>query len=295
MKRTWHALTAVGGFALVVASCGGTTSATTEALSNAAGATTSTTAGATSEAPADTSTTTTASPTTTIFDRLVEVPLEAPPFEDVTITTADGLDLYAKFWPGNDVAVLFGHDFDNPTPGASGQRAPQSSDSIIPFAAAIVNDGWTVLAPDFRGHGQSAGEYDVRASQIDLKAVHGWLTAEGYETIIVIGWVGSGTAAVVLDVADAEVDFDGIAMVFSPLQDTGMDAQQVIGGLDTPTFFIGSNAGSSARAAKFLEAAAVDSRGITVFDRTPSGLQFIDVYGPELAGRLLQFLDDATA
>lgn len=230
-----------------------------------------------------------------MFDRLVEVPLEAPPFEDVTIATEDGIDIYAKFWPGNEVAVLFGHDFDNPTPGAAGQRAPQSSDSIVPFAAALVNEGWTVLAPDFRGHGQSTGEYDVRASQIDLKAVHDWLTAEGYDSIVVIGWVGSGTAAVVLDAADEEVAFDGIAMVFSPLQDTGMDAQRVISELDTPMYFIGTNAGSSARAAKFLEAAAVDSRGLTIFERVPSGLQFIDVFGPELAGRLLQFLDDATA
>ncbi len=167
--------------------------------------------------------------------------------------------------------------------------------SRVQFAATIVNEGWTVLAPDFRGHGQSTGEFDVRASQTDLKAVHDWLATEGYETIIVIGWVGSGTAAVVLDASDEDVSFDGIAMVFSPLQDTGLDAQRVIGGLDIPTYFIGSNAGSSARAAKFLESAAVDSRGITVFDRTPSGLQFIDVYGPELAGRLLQFLDDVTA
>ena len=159
----------------------------------------------------------------------------------------------------------------------------------------MADQGWTVLSPDLRGHGQSAGEYNVKESLIDLKAAYNWLIEEGYSSIIMMGWVGSGTAAAVLDAGDDDVNFSALAMIFSPLQDTGLDAQRSIGDLDIPTYFIGINSGPSARASKFLERAALNPLGITVFDNVPSGLQFIDVYGPEMAGRLLQFLDDATA
>lgn len=84
-------------------------------------------------------------------------------------------------------------------------------------------------------------------------------------------------------------------MVVSPLQDTGLDAQKVIGTLDIPMYFIGTSAGTTARAAKFLAADALDSRGLTIFERVPSGLQFIDVHGPEMMGRMLQFLGEITA
>ena len=291
-----HTIATIAALALLAAACGGTNAPpTTEALSAGAGASSTTVATTTSVAPEDT-TTTTAGPTTTVFDRFVTFLDEPPPFDEVTITTADGIDLYAKYWEGgSDVAVLFGHDFDNPTPGALGQRAAQSSDSVIPFSGLMADQGWTVLSPDFRGHGQSAGEYNVRDSQIDLKAAYDWLVDAGYSSIIMMGWVGSGTAAAVLDAADAEVNFSAMAMIFSPLQDTGLDAQRNIGDLDIPTYFIGIDTGPSARAAKFLERAALNPLGITVFDGVPGGLQFMDVHGPEMAGRLLQFLDDATA
>lgn len=294
--RLRHTIAKTAALGLLAVSCGGTTAPpTTEALSTGADAASASTSTTTSEAPEDT-TTTSAGPTTTVFDRFVEILAEPPPFEEVAITTEDDIDLYAKFWSGTaDVAVLFGHDFDNPTPGALGQRAAQSSDAVIQFSGLVADAGWTVLSPDFRGHGQSAGEYDVRASQVDLKAAYNWLVDAGYTSIIMMGWVGSGTAASVLDSSDEEVNFSGMAMIFAPLQDTGLDAQRTIGDLNIPTYFIGIDTGPSARAAKFLERAAADPLGITIFEGVPSGLQFIDVYGPEMAGRLLQFLDDATA
>jgi len=115
---------AIGGLALMAASCGGTTTVTTEALASGAAAPSSTVTPTTTEAPLD-SATTTAAPTTTTFDRLVEIPPEAPPFEEVTITTEDGIELYARYWPGNEVAVIFGHDFDNSTQGSTPRPARQ--------------------------------------------------------------------------------------------------------------------------------------------------------------------------
>lgn len=282
---------------LLIAACGGASAPpTTEALDpGAAPETTTTATTSTTQTPGDSSTTS-AAPTTTVFDRLIPLLEEPPPFEEVTITTPDEIDLYAKFWEGSDsVAVLFGHDFDNPTPGALGQRAAQSSDAVTLFSGAVADAGWTVLSPDWRGHGQSEGEYNVRESQIDIKAAYDWLIDRGYDTIIMMGWVGSGTSATVLDATDPDLNFAGLALIFSPLQDTGLDAQRAIGDLDIPTYFIGIDAGNSARSTRFLERNATNPLGMVIFDPVPSGLQFVDVHGPELAGRLVQFVEDVAA
>ncbi len=105
-----------------------------------------------------------------------------------------------------------------------------------------------------------------------------------------MGWVGSGTSAVVLDAESDDITFAGIAMLFSPPQDTGLDASRVIAEIDAPMYFIGSNAGQSASWAKRHEAKAVDSRGVFIFDRVPTGVTFFDVFGGELAGRIVEFL-----
>lgn len=109
-----------------------------------------------------------------------------------------------------------------------------------------------MLSPDFRGHGQSAGDYTLRESQIDLKAAYGWLVDAGHSSIIMMVGSVSGTAATVLDATDTEVNFSAMAMIFSPHQDTGLDAQRNIGDLDTPAYFIGIDTGPSARTAKFI-------------------------------------------
>lgn len=240
--------------------------------------------------PAGASSTDATTTTSAQFSEL-DVSIEPAGWEDVTITTEDDIELHGKFWEGGELAVLVGHDFDNPTPGAAGQRPPQSSDVLLPYTAAIAREGYTTLAFDFRGHGQSAGEYDVRASQLDLAAAYAWLEERGYERIVMIGWAGSGTSAVVLDAEHEDIAFAGIAMLFSPPQDTGLDASRVLSQLEIPMLFVGSNAGQSASWAKRHEAKANDSRGVVVFERVPSGLSFIDVFGGELAGRIVGFVE----
>lgn len=296
MKGTRRGLIAIIAIALVAAACGGgddtaavvgdTTPATTVAANAAAPAETTTAVSAATATSVIESTTTTAA-----SFRLIDLSAEPPPWEAVTIATEDGIDLFGRFWPGNDIAIIFGHDFDNPNPGSAGQRPPQSTETALAYTGALAREGFSVLAFDWRGHGQSTGEYDVPASQIDLKATYGWVEDQGFETIVMIGWVGAGTSAVVLDAADAEVGFDGIALLFSPPQDTGLDADRSLPDIDGLTLFIGSNAGRSGSFSKRMEAKASNSFGAFNFERTPTGLQFNDVFGPELAGRIVAFVE----
>lgn len=280
--------------ALGASACGGG-----QIIDLGTGATTTSTATPAAEGTSDPGATASTEPpdatTTTQLTRLVEVPVDPPPWEDVTINTKDDVELYGRFWAGGDVAVLVQHDFSNRSPGSAGQRPLQSSENVLPFAAVAANAGYTVLSADFRGHGESGGEYNIRDSQLDLKAAYEWLEAQGHENIALVGWVGSATSGVVLDADDDAVDFSAIAFMFSPPQETGLDATDAIPVVETPMWFVGINTGPTARWARSLEKTAQNSYGAHVFEGVPTGLTFMDVYGSELARRLLDFLDTATA
>ncbi len=226
--------------------------------------------------------------------RRVDIVAEAPPWEDVTITTEDRVNLNAKYWAGGGTGVLMGHDFDVTTIGSGGERPLQSSDNVLPWAATLATQGLTVLSLDFRGHGLSAGELDVPNSTLDLRAGHSWLQARGVEHVVMVGWVGSGTSAVVLDATDDTVDFAGIALMFSPPQDHGLDANAVLPDLETPAWFVGYNPAQSASWAVRMSTAAQNSYGFLKLEQVPTGLQFIDVFGPELVGRMMDFIEDVT-
>jgi alpha/beta superfamily hydrolase len=281
-----HTRIAVFAVLLVLtASCSTETATTTTASSGVA----TTQAAATTVVEPTAPTETTEAP----FTRLPEMVAEAPQWEDVTFTTEDDVELYARFWPGGSTALLVGHDYSVTTTGAFGQRPDQSSESLLPFTGTFAAEGYTVLSPDFRGHGQSGGDFEPQAGVVDLAAAYAFLADRGYETIVMVGWVGAGTTAVVLDAGADSIAFDGIAMLFSPPQDHGLDANAVLADLDAPTFFIGSNAGTSASWARRMSNKATNSVGAFVFERVPTGLQFIDVFGSEFVGRILDFADSA--
>lgn len=238
---------------------------------------------------------TTLAPTTTATTqpplRDIDVSLEPPPFEEVSVTTDDGVTLGARLWRGSDIAVVVAHDFDNLSTPSSGQRAPRSGEQLLWLSGTLAREGYTVLSPDFRGHGLSGGELDKNTGSVDMKAAYEWLVDEGANDVVVVGWVGAGTVAVVLDQEDEAVDFSGIAMMFSPPQEAGHNAQAVIGDLATPTINFGINPGTSPRFAKLLSDAAGASLGYHNYDAVPTGLTFVDVHGVDIMSRLLDFIE----
>lgn len=268
---------------VLVASCSGNNDAAPTTTDTVTPTEVATTAAADTTVPAET----TAAP----FSRLIDIVAEPPAWEDVTITTEDDVELYARFWPGSSTALLVGHDYSVTTAGAFGQRPDQSSESVLPFTATFAQQGYTVLSPDYRGHGESGGDFEPQAGVIDLEAAYTFLSDRGYDKIVMVGWIGSGTTSVVLDAASDAVAFDGIVMLFSPPQDHGMDANAVLAELEAPIYFIGSNAGTSASWSRRMSNKAQNSAGAFVFERVPTGLQFIDVFGPEFVGRILEFAD----
>ena len=213
-------------------------------------------------------------------------PAEPPPFEEVTITTKDEepIDLYAKYWAGGSTAVLYTHHFQNSATG------PQNSDTIGPWPWLMATEGYTVLAPDFRGHGQSEGTNNVNASKADIKAAYEFLKAEGYERIISFAVWGSGPVVVNMAAEDEAIDFDGIALLFPSLARNGNDLITDLPNVDEPLWIVHIDVGSTGGIPTRLEPHVANLYEAFLFPRVPSGLQFIDVYGPEYGGRQLAFL-----
>ncbi|MDJ0955093.1 MAG: hypothetical protein QNJ81_15545 [Acidimicrobiia bacterium] len=244
------------------------------------------------EATTTTSPFSTTTTTTTVPPSYLPLLEEPPPFEEVTLVTEDGLELYAKYWPGGPIAVLAGHDFHTASDAADGNN-PRSSESELWWTGVIADAGYTVLSPDYRGHGQSPENPSIKNSPVDLKAAYEFLLAEGYETIVMAGMVGSGTAAVVLDAEDPEVEFAGIAMIWSAPQEIGLDAQRVLYGIDAPIYLVSFQNPRLERWAKLMSDEIDHLYDLVVYSPPPNGTAFTDVYGEEFVGRLVDFIDYA--
>ena len=286
-------LTLVAAVAVAAASCAALN--TTTGGSAATPPTTTTTPAADTNDPNDLATTSVAATepddvtTTTVFERLVPISAELPPWTVITITTEDGIDLHGKYWPGDDDAVILTHEYDAAAEASAGQRPPQSSDNLLTWAGVVAEAGHTVLAVDWRGHGQSGGTYNVKESQIDLAAAYGFLVAEGHDQITALAFAGSGP--VVTDLAASGLDFSALGLMWSPQQETGFDATTAITDVDEPVWIVTSDFPTLVRTAVFLERKTVNLYEKLIFPPVPTGLQFVDVYGEEFAGRLLTFIE----
>lgn len=126
--------------------------------------------------------------------------------ETVTLITPDGVRIAADYWHGDDpIAYVVGHGF------TGSARVPR----VRHFCGHLAGRGAAVLAPDFRGHGRSAGRCTLGALEVhDLAASVAFLRGEGYERVAVIGWSMGGSVA--LRYAGLGGDADAVVSISSP-------------------------------------------------------------------------------
>lgn len=101
-----------------------------------------------------------------------------PNGHDVVITTDDGIDLAASYFPVDDggPAVLMCH-------GNGGDRSMR-----VPLAAALNRMGMSVLLLDYRGFGGNPGRPSEEGLAADARAAQAWLAAQpGVEGMVYFG------------------------------------------------------------------------------------------------------------
>ena len=90
------------------------------------------------------------------------------PYEDVRLTTADGVTLAAWFLPAGaeEGAVIFNH-------GNAGNIAGR-----LIGASAFLDAGFSVLLYDYRGYGASEGKPSEEGTYLDALAAYDWLVGQ---------------------------------------------------------------------------------------------------------------------
>lgn len=138
------------------------------------------------------------------------------PYQDVTLTTADGMHLAAWYVPGRQPnAVILVH-------GIHANRQ-----ATLPAAVMFFEAGYHVLMVDLRGHGDSEGErvsYGFYERQ-DVQAAVSYLIAEKeIEHVGAIGYSLGGAAVAQAAASDERLQAVVIQSSFSSLSDAVDDS-----------------------------------------------------------------------
>lgn len=130
----------------------------------------------------------------------------------IALRTQDGVRLTAALWAGADEA---GADEGPACVVAHGFTGSSRTSHIRRICTTLAALGYTVLAPDLRGHGGSGGLGTAGADEIhDVAAAVAWLRDAGYGFVAVLGWSMGGTA--VLRHAGLGGDADAVVSVSAP-------------------------------------------------------------------------------
>lgn len=256
-------------FALVVAACGGdgepAETTTTSPTSSTAGITATTTSAA--PGPAGQPTTTEAAVTTGA------AATTAPSPGPVTFTTSDGLTLEGRLFPAGSTWVLLGH------------MRPADMTSWFDFAQTLASEGFTALAYNSRGYGESEGDgFDVG---VDARAAVAFARAGGAARIVYVGASMNGTAAVIVA---AEEDLAAIAALSAVPTFSGADALERAPEVTEPALFVAARDDASAvDDAELLAAAVQGPAEVVLYDRGGHGTNMFSQ--PDLAPTLLAFVE----
>lgn len=107
--------------------------------------------------------------------------------QTVTLDAADGLKLYGDWLPAADVgkgAVVLLH-----------MTVPEGRKTWAPLLPTLQAAGWSVLAVDLRGFGQTGGGIDWQLAPKDIDAWLAWLTAQPGVPVKQVALVGASAGA----------------------------------------------------------------------------------------------------
>lgn len=274
--RTPRSLFSIVILVLVAAACSGDDSADTTALTESGSAETTAAAPDTTGAAAPTTT----APTTTTAAATTAAPPETTTSvadadgADVTFETADGLVLEGREFGSGSTAVILAH------------MRPANMESWFEFAEVLTAEGYSALAFNFRGYGNSEGDgFDV---DTDVQAAVDFVTEHGAERVYVIGASMGGTGSVA---ASSQRPVAGTVTLSAPAEFEGTDALSAAADLTAPILLFAATADQPypAHAEALAAAAPVDSE-VVILSGSNHGTNMFQDHGQELTTAILAFL-----
>ena len=217
-------------------------------------------------------------------------PADSPypnPSKTVTFSTSDGINLAGTLFGDGDIAVILAHQG---TPGAD-QVSWQS------FANLLSEHGYTALAFDFRGVGQSEGRLQYSHLAMDVSAAAQFLEGRNYQKILCAGASMGGTACIR---AAQDHTFDGLAILASTMT-AGSGANSLrltpedLVGLTQPKLFISAEKDFSlvVNDTKHMYELSPDPKNLLFLPGVQHGTNLFGTdSGEELNAAMLRFIEN---
>lgn len=207
-------------------------------------------------------------------------PSAPPPGERVGFAAEDGTALEGEVRGSGTRGVVL-------APGFGADRG-----SWAEFADLLAEEGYLVLAFDFREFGETPGP-DLSGAPADVLGAVAALRERGARSVVVIGASMGGTAALVAAARDG-VDLDGVVTLSAPAQFLGIEAPpEVVGAVTEPKLFLAAQDDGSAPASAqgFYDVAPPPKRVEIVVGRE-HGTNLLEGAQAEVVRRLiLDFLE----
>ena len=197
----------------------------------------------------------------------------------VSFTTQDGVLLSGHLFGEGDVGVVLSH------------MKPADQESWWSFAQVLQDRGYTALAYDFRGYGDSDGERELDLLDRDVRAAVAFLKDRGASRVFLIGASMGGTAS--LKIA-AQEDVAGVITLSAPTIFEGIDVRDDLLAISAPKLFIAARSdtnGFYARSVDYFDQMASDPKEAQKVDGDDHGTDMLSGdSGPRVQGLMVDFL-----
>lgn len=233
-----------------------------------------TTASSTTSAPTATTTSASTATTTSAPATTTTITQNDTDGEAVTFPTGDGLILEGRRFGSGPSLVVLAH------------MRPADMESWFDFARVLAAEGYSVLAFNFRGYGDSEGDgFDV---DTDVLAAIDFADGLGAEEAFVIGASMGGTGSVT---ASSQRPVSGTITLSAPGAFEGADAVAAAPALIAPILLVAAeNDTPYPSDAGVIDAAATVPSEVVILSGSQHGTNLFLDHGEELTALILDFL-----
>ena len=198
------------------------------------------------------------------------------PGRDFPITTSDELNLEGRAWGTGTTFVVLAH------------MRPADMTSWFDFARLLADEGYTAIAFNFRGYGESEGnegEFNVAA---DVRGAVDAALDAGADDVFIIGASMGGTGAIATAASDS---IAGTVAISAPAEFGTLKAPVLVQLISGPLLLIAADEdGEAANDALDIASDKPDAE-ILVLPGAQHGTNLFAEHGVEITERILEFLE----